>query len=99
MHADGKPVTVDLIPMLQPRLHDTFATTDLIEESMHIGNEFVVDVGKMCRNDSAQQQPAEPGSRIDRQDKVAEGNASRRSDGARMPDFQFGQQHGDLRYT
>ena len=99
MHADGKPVTVDLISMLQPRLHDTFAATDLIEKSMYVRNEIVVDVGKMSSDHSAEKQPAEPRSRIDRQDKVAEGDASRRRDGARMPDFQFGQQHGDLRYT
>ena len=99
MHADREPVTVDLIPMLQPRLHDTLAATDLIEEAMHVGNEFVVDIGKMSSDYSAEQQPAEPGSRIDRQDKVAEGDASRRRDGARMPDFQLGQQHRNLRYT
>jgi hypothetical protein len=99
MHADGKPVTVDLISVLQPRLHDTLAATDLIEESMHVGNEIVVHVGKMSSDHGAEQQPAEPGSRIDRQDEVAERDASRRRDGTRMPDFQFGQQHRNLRYT
>jgi len=71
MHADGKPVTVDLISMLQTRLHDTFATTDLVEEAMHVGNELVVDVGKMSGDHGAEQQTAEPRSRIDRQHKVA----------------------------
>jgi hypothetical protein len=65
-------MTVYLIPMLQPRLHDTLAATHLIEEPMHVGNELLVDVGEVGRDDGSEQQPAEPGCGIDWQDEVAE---------------------------
>ena len=60
---------------------------------MDIGDKVVVDVVEMMRDDRTEQQSAETGSRVDRQDQFAERNTPRRGDRARVPHLQLGQQH------
>ena len=80
MHADGETVTIDLVAMQQSWLHDALAATDLVEQTVHVGYEIVVDVGQVRGDHGAEQEAAESRRRIDGQHEVAERYATRRSD-------------------
>ena len=75
VHADGEPVAVDLVAMLQARLDDALAAADLVQQPVHVGDELVVDVGQVGGDDRAEQQAAETRRRIDR---AARGGRARR---------------------
>ena len=89
----GQPVPIDLEAMTQSGLHDPRAGLDLGDQSVHVGHEFVIDAVEVLGDDRAEQQPAEPGRRVDRQHHVAERHATRRHRRAGVPDLELGEQH------
>ena len=47
MHADCKPVAIDLVAVLQPRLHNTLAARHLIDQAPKIGHQLIIDIGQV----------------------------------------------------
>ena len=91
--AAGEPVTVDLEPVSQARLHDSVAALDLVDQAVHIGMQLVVDAVDVTGDDGAEQQPTEAGRRVDGEDEVAERQAPGRDGGSRVPHLELGEQH------
>ena len=92
--AAGEPVTVDLEPVSQARLHDPVAALDLVDQAVHVGKQLVVDAVDVIGDDGTEQQPAEAGRRVDGEDQVTERQAPGRYCRARVPDLELGEQHG-----
>ena len=88
-----QPVTVDLEPVAQPRLHDSLAALDLVDQPHHVGHQIGVDAGEVLGDDGAQQQPTEPGRRVDRQHQVAERDPTGRHRRPGVEDLELGEQH------
>ena len=93
MPADGEPVPVDLEPVAKSRLHDPLAALDLADQPDDVGAQIGIDAGDVLRHDRPEQQPAEAGRRVDREDEVAEGDPARRHRGPRVEHLQLGEQH------
>ncbi len=91
--AAGEPVTVDLEPVPQARLHDPVAALDLVDQAVHVGMQLVVDAVDVTGDDGAEQQPAEAGRRVDGEDEVAERQAPGGHGRARVPHLELGEQH------
>ena len=89
----GEAVAVDLVSMAQPGLDDAVAALDLVDQTMEVRHEIVVDVLDMARDHRSQEHSAEPRCRIDREHERAESEASRRRTRPRVPDLEFGEQH------
>lgn len=64
--------------MTQSRLNDTLVALDLGEQSMHVGNHILGDVGKMRRDDSPEKDSPQPGGGFDGQMQMPEGKSSGR---------------------
>ncbi len=71
-------MAVDLEAMAQPGLHDALAPLDLVDEPMEVGEQVRVEVVEVGGDDGAEQDAAEAGRRLDRQDAVAERDPARR---------------------
>jgi hypothetical protein len=48
-------MAIDLVAVLKSRLHDTFASADLIQQAVHVRHQVLVDIGQMGGDDGAQQ--------------------------------------------
>ena len=98
--AAGEPVTVDLEPVSQARLHDSVAALDLVDQAVHVGMQLVVDAVDVTGDDGSEQQATEAGRRVDGEDEVAERQAPGGDGGARVPHLELGEQHAwDVTYT
>ena len=75
--------------MTKAGLHDARPGLDLGDEAVHVGHEFVVDPVQVLGDDRTEQQPSEPGRRVDREHHVAERNATRRHRRAGVPDLEL----------
>ena len=78
VHAHGEAVPVDLIAVLQPRLHHTIASGDLVDEAADVGPQVVVDVRQIGGHDRRHQYrrvsgPAGPGAAVARGGHPAQG--------------------------
>ena len=78
VHADGQPVTINLIAMTQAGLRDSIAALDLAHEAMDVGYQILVDIGQVLGDDCAQQQATEARRGLDRQHQMAQRDATRR---------------------
>jgi hypothetical protein len=86
-------VAVDLKSMPQSRLYDPVATLDLVDQSMHVRVQLVVDPMDVAGDDGAEQQSTESRRRIDREDEVTERQATCRHSRAGVPQLELGEQH------
>jgi len=77
----------------QAGLDDALAPLDLVHETMEIGQQVEVDGAEVGGHDGAEQDAAESGRRVDGEHQMAERDAPRRGEGARMPHLELGQQH------
>ena len=86
-------VAVDLEAVAQPRLHDALVAVDLVDQAVDVGHQLDGDVADVAGDDGAEQQPAEPRRRVDRQHEVAEGEAPRRRERPGVPHLELGEEH------
>ena len=93
MRAPSEPVPVDLVAVAEPGLHDPLAAVDLVDETMDVGHEVVVDLVEVGGDDGAEQQAAEAGRRVRREHEVAERDPPGRRHRPRVPHLQLSQQH------
>jgi hypothetical protein len=91
--AASEPVAVDLKSMPQSRLHDPVATLDLVDQSMHVRVQLVVDPMDVAGDDGAEQQSTESRRRVDREDEVTERKATCWHSRAGVPQLELGEQH------
>ena len=59
---------------------------------MHVGDQIVVEIRRVTSDHRSEEKPAETGRRVARQHHVSEGQSSSRSERARVPDLEFGEQ-------
>ena len=84
VHADRQAVAVDLVAVLQPRLHDALAAGDLVDQPADVGPQLLVDARQIGGDDRAEQHAAEPGRRVGGQHQVAERHAPGGRDAGRV---------------
>jgi hypothetical protein len=79
--------------MPQSRLHDPVAMLDLVDQSMHVRVQLVIDPMDVAGHDGAEQQPTKSRRRVDREDEVAERQATCWHGRAGVPQLELGEQH------
>lgn len=55
MSAHPETMAIDLEAVPETGLHDAFALLDLAEQTVNVGNEIVLDIVKMSRNDGTKE--------------------------------------------
>ena len=93
VRAVRQAVSIELEPVSKTGLHDAVTGLDLVDQAVDVGHVVVGHTTEMLRDDRAEQQPSEPGCRIDREHHVPERDPSGRLNGTTVEDLQFGQQH------
>ena len=86
-------MAVDLEAVAQARLDDAHVPVDLVDQPVHVGDEVVRHVADVAGDDRSEQQPAEPGRRVDGQHEVAQRHAPRRRQRPGVPHLDLRQQH------
>lgn len=92
MTTSRETLPIDLVTVPQPRLHNPVASVDLQNQAVNVGNDVLVDVGQVGRNDSPEEKTAETGGGFDGQHEMSKREASRRRVRARVEDFDFSEQ-------
>jgi hypothetical protein len=65
-------MSIDLVPMTQARLGDSFAALDLIDQAVGVGDQIIVDVDRVPGHHGRQQQSAESGCGISGQNEMTQ---------------------------
>jgi hypothetical protein len=92
--AHGKAVPIDLESVPKPRLDHTLAVTHFVNQPVNITNLIVINATEMRCNHCTDEQAPKPWSRVDRKHHMAERNATCRNSRPRVPDLEFGKEHG-----
>ena len=93
VHTARQAVTIDLEAVAQTWLDDPTAVLDLDEQSADVGEVVGAQRAGVLGDDGAEQDPAESGRWIDREDEMAEGETPGRLGRSRVMYLEFGQEH------
>jgi hypothetical protein len=94
MNTSSKSVSIGLITMAESWLHNSLASLDLTNQSMHIGNHVFMNFTNESSNNSTEQYSTQAWRRVYGQHDVAQRESTSWCDWPRMPKLNFGEYFG-----
>jgi len=94
MAAAREPMSVDLVPVSESGLGHAPSLLHLGDEPTDVEQIIAVETTRVLGDDSAEEDPSETRSGVDREHEMSEGDPTRRLNSPRVEHLELGQDHG-----